>query len=216
MVPVCAQKPEDHHPNGSTADVRCTSAWGPSAASEPSEEAGVGAGSLTGPSFHTMKSLGREGARWWHTNQMRKGGCRHHYIHWKQLCHKLPRAELKSKKLRSPNPITIRPCWALFSDSSTPCSRSVKRGFTSSLGVILLTAQPAIASLWRKTLSSSDHIFGGHGSAGRMKSSNTKMSQSKSNKVLVGGFGQLANKRHIKFILQVYYSNTIRLNDFHS
>lgn len=161
------------------------------------------------------KSLGREGTRWWHTNQMRKGGCRHHYINWKWLCHKLPWAELKSKKLRSPNPITIRPCWALSSDSPPPCSRFVKHGFTSSLGVILSTTQPAIASLWRKKLSSSDHIFGGHGSAGRMKSSNTNMNKSKSNKVMVGGFGQVANKRHITFMLQVYYSNTIRLNDFH-
>lgn len=31
-----------------------------------------------------------------------------------------------------------------------------------------------------------------------------------------GTFDQLSNKRHIKFILQVYYSNTIKFNNFHS
>ena len=83
------------------------------------------------------KALGRKGACWWHTNQTGKGGCRHCYIHWKQLCHKLLWAELKPKRWKSPKPITIRPCWAASSDSSPPCSRSVKCGFTSSLGVIL-------------------------------------------------------------------------------
>lgn len=82
-------------------------------------------------------TLGREGDCWWHTNQTGKGGCQCSYIHWKHLCHKLTWAELKPKRRKSPKSITIRPSRAPSSDSSLPCRRSVKCGFTSSLGVIL-------------------------------------------------------------------------------
>lgn len=135
---VATQMPVDCYPEGGgTVSTRRTSACAPSAAADHAGEVRVGSGSLTEKCFLTeLKTLVRKGACSLHTNEMGKGACQHCYVHWKELCHKLLWAELKHKRWKSSKPITTCSCWALSSDSPSPYSKSVKCGFTSSLGVI--------------------------------------------------------------------------------
>lgn len=83
--------------------------------------------------LYTKKTRGRKGAGWWCTNQRRKAGYQHCYVHEKQL-HKL-NSNLKNEHFW--NQLPFNPCWTAPSELSPPFSRSVKCGFTSSLGVIL-------------------------------------------------------------------------------